>query len=85
MSPNISGSYSMDHARSIDLCEHAFEFAERVLRRNGSLVMKVFEGDMMNEFLRIVRARFAEVRLFAPQASRSASSEIYIVAKGFTG
>ncbi|MGD1059905.1 MAG: RlmE family RNA methyltransferase, partial [Methanomassiliicoccales archaeon] len=44
MSPNISGSYSMDHARSVDLCEHALEFAERTLRKNGALVMKIFEG-----------------------------------------
>jgi 23S rRNA U2552 (ribose-2'-O)-methylase RlmE/FtsJ len=40
---------------------------------------------MMNDFLKLVRAHFAEVRLYAPEASRSASSEIYIVAKGFTG
>ncbi|MDD1770348.1 MAG: RlmE family RNA methyltransferase [Methanomassiliicoccales archaeon] len=85
MSPNISGSYSMDHARSVDLCEHAFEFAERVLRKNGSLVMKIFEGDMMQDFLRLVKARFTDVRLYGPDASRSSSSEIYIVAKGFTG
>ncbi len=85
MSPNISGSYAMDHARSVDLCEHALEFAERVLRKNGSLVMKIFEGDMMNNFLKVVKAKFKEVRLFAPEASRSSSSEIYIIAKGFTG
>lgn len=83
MSPNISGSYSMDHARSIDLCEHALEFAEKVLLPNGSLVMKVFEGDMMPDFLKRVKERFANVRLTAPDASRSSSSEIYIVAKGF--
>ncbi len=83
MSPNISGSYSMDHARSIDLCEHALEFAEKVLRPNGSLVMKVFEGDMMQDFLKRVKERFVEVRLTAPEASRSSSSEIYIVAKGY--
>jgi 23S rRNA (uridine2552-2'-O)-methyltransferase len=69
----------------VDLCEHAFEFAERVLKRNGSLVMKIFEGDMMQDFLRLVKARFTDVRLYGPEASRSSSSEIYIVAKGFTG
>ena len=85
MSPNISGSYSMDHARSIDLCTHAFRFAQQVLKPGGSLVMKVFEGDMMNDFLAEVRRSFSAVRLHSPKASRSSSSEIYIVAKGFKG
>ncbi len=42
MAPNISGSYSMDHARSVDLCAHALDFARQVLKPGGSLVMKIF-------------------------------------------
>jgi 23S rRNA (uridine2552-2'-O)-methyltransferase len=83
MSPSISGNYSMDQARSVDLCEHALEFAEKVLKPHGSLVMKIFEGDMMQDFLKLVKTKFKEVRLGAPDASRSSSSEIYIVAKGY--
>jgi 23S rRNA U2552 (ribose-2'-O)-methylase RlmE/FtsJ len=40
---------------------------------------------MMNDFLKVVKARFTEVRLYAPEATRNSSSEIYIIAKGFTG
>ena len=83
MSPSISGNYSMDQARSVDLCEHALEFAEKALKPHGSLVMKIFEGDMMQDFLKLVKSKFKEVRLGAPDASRSSSSEIYIVAKGY--
>jgi len=85
MSPNISGQYSIDHARSVDLCTHALNFARQTLRPGGSLVMKIFEGDMINQFLAVVRRDFAAVRLHAPKASRSQSSEIYVVAKGFKG
>jgi 23S rRNA (uridine2552-2'-O)-methyltransferase len=85
MSPNISGQYSIDQARSVDLCHHALEFARRTLRPGGSLVMKVFEGDMLNDLLSEVRGSFASVRLHSPKASRSQSSEIYVVAKGFKG
>jgi 23S rRNA (uridine2552-2'-O)-methyltransferase len=85
MSPHISGSYAMDHARSVDLCEHALEFAQKVLKPHGTLVMKIFEGDMMPEFMKVVRSHFKEVKLFGPDASRSSSSEIYIIAKGFIG
>jgi 23S rRNA (uridine2552-2'-O)-methyltransferase len=85
MSPNISGSYSMDQARSVDLCTHALNFARQTLRPGGTLVMKIFEGDMINEFLAEVRKSFSSVRLHAPKASRSCSSEIYIIAQGFKG
>jgi 23S rRNA (uridine2552-2'-O)-methyltransferase len=85
MSPSISGSYSMDHARSVDLCEHALEFALKVLKTKGTLVMKIFEGDLMQDFMRQVKVYFGEVRLYGPEASRSSSSEIYIIARNFVG
>jgi 23S rRNA (uridine2552-2'-O)-methyltransferase len=83
MSPNISGSYSTDHARSVELCEHALKFAKSTLVEGGSLVMKIFEGDMMRDFMKEVKVNFEEVKLYGPQASRSSSSEMYIIAKGF--
>ncbi len=83
MSPNISGSYSMDHARSIELCEMALSFALATLSKNGKLVFKMFEGDMSRDLLAEVQRHFAAVKRYSPQASRSSSSEIYVVAKGF--
>ncbi len=85
MAPNISGSYSMDHARSIDLCHHALAFAKQTLRPGGNLVMKIFEGDLLKEFMAEVEKSFTSVRLHAPKATRSSSSEIYLIAKGFKG
>lgn len=83
MSPNISGSYCMDHARSVELCTYALNFARQVLKPKGNLVMKIFEGDMMKGFLNDVRSSFQIVKLHSPKASRDSSSEIYIIAKGF--
>jgi 23S rRNA (uridine2552-2'-O)-methyltransferase len=85
MSPNISGSYATDHARSIELCEHALAFAKKTLRPGGILVMKVFEGDMMPDLMKLVKASFQEVKLYGPEASRSSSSEIYVIARHFRG
>lgn len=85
MSPNISGNYSMDHARSVELCHHGLAFAMKVLKKGGSMVMKIFQGDLMNEFMSEVKDHFGEVRLHGPKASRSSSSEIYIIARGFSG
>lgn len=85
MSPNISGAYDLDHARSIHLAEQALAFAARVLRPGGAFVAKVFEGDMFNAFRASVDERFGRVFLSHPQASRKRSSEVYVVAKRFLG
>lgn len=85
MSPNISGHYSMDHARSIELCESALEFARQALGDRGSMIVKVFEGDLYQGFFKKTKRNFGNVKAHAPDASRPASSEIYIIAKGFRG
>jgi len=85
MSPDISGHYSYDHARSIELCEHALAFAKKVLRAKGNMLVKMFFGDMSGPFVQRVREAFAEVHVHHPKASRSASSEVYVVALGFRG
>jgi 23S rRNA (uridine2552-2'-O)-methyltransferase len=83
MSPNISGNYSTDHARSVELCEHALEFAKKSLKDGGSMVVKIFQGDLLKDYLRQMRENFLDVRLHSPKASRPTSSEIYIIARGF--
>jgi 23S rRNA (uridine2552-2'-O)-methyltransferase len=83
MSPNITGSYSMDHARSIELCQMALDLALQTLSPGGRLVFKMFEGDLSREFMAEVQKHFGMVKRYSPQASRSSSSEIYVIAKGF--
>lgn len=85
MSPNITGHYSMDHARSVALAETALEIAEVILKRDGNFAVKVFQGDMFKEFFETVRGRFRYVKGHSPKASRKSSSEIYIIGKGFLG
>lgn len=83
MSPDISGNYSYDHARSIELCEHAFGFASKVLRKGGNFVCKMFSGDMSGGFIRKVKPSFMELHLDHPKASRASSSEVYVVGLEF--
>jgi len=83
MSPNISGNYNIDHAKSIELSELAFDFACKVLRRGGRFVAKVFVGDMYRDYLKEVSMAFDSCRAHHPKASRSTSSETYVIGKGF--
>ncbi|MDI6889145.1 MAG: RlmE family RNA methyltransferase [Methanocellales archaeon] len=81
-SPNLSGNWSLDHARSIDLCRSALDVATKILKPGGNFVVKVFQGDMFSNFLAAVKKHFSFVKVYGPQASRKESAEIYIIGKG---
>lgn len=81
MSPNISGNYSVDQARSIYLCEHSLNLADIFLKTGGNFICKVFVGEDLQSFIIKLRRKFKIVKQFSPQASRKTSSEIYVIAK----
>jgi 23S rRNA (uridine2552-2'-O)-methyltransferase len=83
MSPDISGNYSVDQARSAYLCECALDTASQILKPGGTFVCKIFEGEDTKEFLQKVKQRFSIVKTFSPEASRKSSSEVYIIAKTY--
>jgi len=83
MSPHLSGSHLRDHLQSIALAEAAFDFACQHLCPGGNMVLKVFEGESLSEFLRRVRSVFRFCKPHVPRASRKESSEIYVVGQGF--
>lgn len=78
-SPNISGVWEVDHARQIDLANHALLLAEKILKPGGSFFVKVFQGDMLDDFMKKVESCFSQVKLIKPKASRAESSEMFIL------
>jgi len=80
MAPNISGIAASDQARSMDLAELALEFAREWLEPDGVFVVKLFQGEGFDGFVREARDTFRNVRLRKPAASRKQSREIYLVA-----
>jgi len=78
-SPNISGIWEVDHARQIDLALQALEIALQVLNSSGSFFVKVFQGDMLDDYIKKVQEHFNVVRVIKPKASRAKSSEIFIL------
>ena len=79
MSPNLSGNYSVDQARSVELASFALEIASE--RKANSFVVKVFEGSDFQDFRKAVIDEFGSVRTLSPEASRKQSSEVYLIAK----
>jgi 23S rRNA (uridine2552-2'-O)-methyltransferase len=82
MAPNMTGQYSLDHARSVHLARTAFEVALDLLEPGGDFVAKVFDGEDLAALTRDVDEEFEYVREVRPAASRNSSSELYLVAKG---
>ncbi len=85
MAPNMSGMKAIDQPRAMYLVELAVDFAGQVLRPGGVFVTKVFQGEGFDQLLKDVRRNFDKVSAKKPDASRSRSREVYLVAKGFRG
>lgn len=82
LSPNLSGVAASDQARSIRLCELALDFGLAHLKPGGTLLVKAFQGAGFPAFLQRLRGSFERVVSRKPGASRSRSSEMYLLARG---
>ncbi len=80
--PNITGVWEVDQAKQIDLATRALEIAQCVLRPQGNFFVKLFEGEMFNEFILTAKELFETVKIVKPLASRQKSSEMYLLALG---
>lgn len=83
MMPNLSGQTSVDQPRSLVLVELAADCATQFLASGGCFVSKVFQGGGVDTLIRQLRAQFKAVKIRKPNASRSRSREMYLVALGF--
>jgi 23S rRNA (uridine2552-2'-O)-methyltransferase len=82
MAPNISGIAATDQARSMGLADLALDFALKHLKPQGNFLVKVFHGAGYDGYVARLRRCFVQVHTRKPDASRSRSSEVYLVAKG---
>lgn len=81
MAPNLSGVKAVDESRSQELVELALQAAARVLKPEGTLLVKLFHGSGLDAVIRRMRESFADVAMRKPAASRSRSSEVYAVCR----
>jgi len=82
-SPQLSGIKDLDQLRSIDLARNVLKISDKILKNNGKLIMKVFQGEGFPELLKDVKKYFRTVKTTKPPSSRKGSVEMYIVARGF--
>jgi len=85
MAASSSGHKGTDHLRIMALCEAAAELAFDVLSEGGTFVAKVLAGGAEADLLLRLKTSFRKVEHIKPGASRSDSSEKFLVATGFRG
>jgi len=82
LSPSVSGVWELDQTRQVDLTLRVLELSKDLLRENGSVFCKLFEGERSQEVRDHFRRMFETVRVVKPAASRNASSELYYFCEG---
>lgn len=83
MSPNISGISFRDEFQSYELVQSAFDFAKRLLKKNGNFLFKVFQGKEFETFRQTLKQSFQKIITVLPEATRKSSKEIYVVCLGY--
>lgn len=82
MAPSTMGDHTTDALRSAALAEHALGIADRVLKRDGSVVVKVLEGGEVPAMVTGMRQRYSKVERLRPEATRKSSTEIFLIGLG---
>jgi 23S rRNA (uridine2552-2'-O)-methyltransferase len=83
LAPKLSGVKARDEAQEEALAECVLRFAAQVLKPDGKLVVKLFMGAGLHQYLAQLRLLFREVKTVRPEATRKRSAEVYTIASGF--
>jgi 23S rRNA (uridine2552-2'-O)-methyltransferase len=82
IAPNLTGAKAVDQPAVMYIAELAVDFARQHLTNEGVFIVKLFQGEGFDEFVRMTRTLFNSVSLKKPDASRPKSREVYLLAKG---
>ncbi|KPH01209.1 MULTISPECIES: 23S rRNA (uridine(2552)-2'-O)-methyltransferase RlmE [Pseudomonas] len=85
MAPNMSGTPEVDMPKAMFLCELALDLAERILKPGGNFVIKIFQGEGFDVYLKEARKKFDKIQMIKPDSSRGSSREQYMLAWGYRG
>ena len=85
MAPNMSGNTAADQPQAMYLVELALDMAILVLRPGGNFVVKVFQGEGFDDYLKSMKAVFKSVVTRKPDASRARSREVYLLGRQYKG
>ncbi len=82
LAPKTTGIRTSDEARSLRLAERALQVARARGRAGSSFLVKLFMGGDFEGFRDQLRGSYQKVTVVRPEATRSASAEVYLVGLG---
>jgi 23S rRNA (uridine2552-2'-O)-methyltransferase len=85
LAPKLTGVRARDEAQTQALADSVIQWVECILKPQGTLVIKLFMGHGLPQYLARLRTLFRDVQLTRPEATRKGSAELYAVASGYTG
>jgi 23S rRNA (uridine2552-2'-O)-methyltransferase len=83
MAPNMSGMRSIDQPKAMYLCELTLDLARNVLKPGGNMLLKLFQGEGSDAFIKECRKNFRKIVIRKPAASRARSREVYVLALNY--
>lgn len=83
MAPNTTGIKSLDQDRSLNLVESVFGLLPRFLKPGGNFVIKVFDSQNAQNYLKEQKNLFKEFHFLKPKSTRSISKEFFVIGKNF--
>lgn len=83
LAPKLTGVRARDEAQAHALADSVIQWAGCILRPGGTLIVKLFMGEALSQYVERLRAMFHSVHLTRPEATRKGSAEMYAVATGF--
>ncbi len=85
MSPNLSGIKFKDNYESYLLALSVLKVCQKILKKGGSMALKIFPGDELPDFRKKLQENFEEIKTYIPKATRKGSSEVYLISQKFKG
>lgn len=85
MAPRFTGHFLNDSQQQLRLCYNALLMAELYLKVGGNFVTKVLQSEDLGEFREKMNTQFKTVKGFKPTSSRSESTELFFVGRGYRG
>lgn len=83
MAPSTTGIKSLDQDRSLNLVESVFGLLPKFLKPGGNFVIKVFDSQHAQNFLKQQKALFKDFHYLKPKSTRSVSKEFFVIGKNF--
>lgn len=83
MAINSTGNKWIDNYNNFLLFKEVWFFAINHLKKSGILIIKIFESNDINLFIKEIKNEFLSINIFKPKCSYKESRECYFIAINF--